>query len=194
MASFILASSSPRRRDLLKNLGLTFDVQPADLDETPLAGEVPSLYVQRLAREKAEAVAARFPGAFVLAADTTVALGADILGKPHDAADALRMLTRLSGTSHEVFTGVALAGPSRSAEVRVSRTEVTFRPATEAELRWYISTGEPLDRAGSYAMQGQGGFLVESLTGSPTNVIGLPLAETLALLSAAGLPLAWRRG
>jgi septum formation protein len=194
----VLASASPRRRELLAQLGLLFEVQAADIDETPRAGESPAHYVLRVAREKAQAIAQRRPGTWVLAADTTVVLDGDILGKPGDAAEARRTLTRLSGRTHEVLTGVALAGPgappgaSTGASMDVVvRTEVTFRAASPEEIAWYVGTGEPLDKAGSYAVQGKGGFLVQGLQGSPSNVIGLPLGETLALLARTGLPLPW---
>ncbi|MBM7114967.1 Maf family protein [Archangium primigenium] len=185
----VLASASPRRRELLGQLGLVFEVSAADIDETPTAGEEAGAYVLRLAREKARAVAARRPGAWVLAADTTVALDGMLLGKPQDEAEARGMLTRLSGRTHEVHTGVALVG-ARMTSVLV-RTRVTFRSLGSEEIAWYAATGEPLDKAGSYAIQGKGGFLVASVEGSPTNVIGLPLGETLALLGQAGVPLPW---
>jgi septum formation protein len=186
---FVLASASPRRKDLLAQLGLGFTVAAADIDETPMAGEIAPDYVLRLAEEKARTVATRHPDAWVLAADTTVALGSELLGKPRDAAEARDMLTRLSGRTHEVFTGIAVAGRARDA--RVVRTQVTFRALTPLEIAWYADTGEPLDKAGAYAIQGKGGFLVAHVEGSPTNVIGLPLGETLALLAKAGLPLPW---
>ena len=186
----VLASASPRRRELLAQLGLLFEVCAADIDETPRAGELPDAYVRRLAREKAHAVASRRPEQWVLAADTTVVLDGDILGKPLDAGEARSMLARLSGRTHAVLTGVALAGPGEPAEVLV-RTEVTFRSLGAEEIAWYVGTGEPLDKAGSYAVQGKGGFLVHALEGSPTNVIGLPLGETLGLLARAGLLLPW---
>jgi septum formation protein len=188
--SLVLASGSPRRRDLLSQLGLRFTVAAADLDETPLVGEPADVYVLRLAREKARAVAARFPGTWVLAADTTVALGTELLGKPGSPAEAREMLTRLSGRTHAVYTGVALAG--RAEESRVVRTGVTFRTLSAGEIAWYADTGEPLDKAGAYGMQGKGSFLVSGIEGSPTNVIGLPLGETLELLMRAGVPLPWR--
>lgn len=187
----VLASGSPRRRDFLSQLGLTFTVSAADIDETPRPGEEAGPYVLRLAREKAAVVASRSPGAWVLAADTTVALGTELLGKPRDSAEARAMLGRLSGKTHDVHTGVALAG--RHEEALVVRTRVTFRELSAAEIAWYVGTGEPVDRAGAYAIQGQGGFLVASVDGSPTNVVGLPLGETLALLERAGVPLAWKR-
>ncbi len=188
--SLVLASASPRRRELLGQLGLRFTVAAADIDETPHPAEAPEAYVLRLAREKARAVAGRFPGAWVLAADTTVVLGPELLGKPRDEAEARAMLARLSGRTHEVHTGVALAG--RAEEALVVRTRVTFRTLSAGEIAWYAGTGEPLDKAGAYAVQGKGGFLVAAVEGSPTNVIGLPLGETLALLERAGVPLPWR--
>ena len=187
----VLASASPRRRELLSQLGLRFELAAADLDETPRAAELPDAYVLRVAREKAQAVARVRPGAWVLAADTTVVLDGDILGKPRDASDAHATLRRLGGRTHEVLTAVALSGPGGAGSEVVVRTRVTLRAASEAELAWYVGTGEPMDKAGSYAMQGKGGFLVQALQGSPTNVIGLPLGETLALLQGAGFALPW---
>ncbi|RKG84613.1 Maf family protein [Corallococcus terminator] len=187
----VLASASPRRKDLLAQLGLRFTVTAADIDETPTAGEIARNYVQRLAEEKSRTVAARHPDAWVLAADTTVALGSELLGKPRHAAEARDMLGRLSGRTHEVFTGIAVAGRARASQV--VRTQVTFRALSPEEIAWYADTGEPLDKAGAYAIQGKGGFLVASIEGSPTNVIGLPLGETLALLQEAGLPLPWKK-
>ncbi|MDY7225233.1 Maf family protein [Hyalangium rubrum] len=187
--SLVLASASPRRKDLLSQLGLRFIVSAADLDETPLEGEPADTYVLRLAQAKARAVAARFPAAWVLAADTTVALGPELLGKPKDGAEAREMLSRLSGRTHNVYTGVALVG--RTEASTVVRSGVTFRTLTPGEIDWYVGTGEPLDKAGAYAVQGRGGFLVASVEGSPTNVIGLPLGETLELLTRAGVPLPW---
>lgn len=186
----VLASASPRRRELLSQLDIRFTVSAADIDETPQAGEAAEAYVGRLAREKARVVASRHPGAWVLAADTTVALGAELLGKPRDAEEAQAMLTRLSGRTHDVYTGVALAG--RHEETLVVRTRVTFRSLSPGEMSWYANSGEPLDKAGAYAIQGKGGFLVAGVEGSPSNVVGLPLGETVALLERAGLLLPWR--
>ena len=186
----VLASASPRRKDLLAQLGLRFTVAAADIDETPMAGEIARNYVHRLAVEKARTVAALHPDAWVLAADTTVALGSELLGKPRDAQEARAMLGQLSGQTHEVFTGIAVAGRAQASQV--VRSQVTFRGLSREEIAWYADTGEPLDKAGAYAIQGKGGFLVASIEGSPTNVIGLPLGETLALLAQAGVPLPWR--
>ncbi|MBL8952225.1 MAG: septum formation inhibitor Maf [Myxococcaceae bacterium] len=178
--SFVLASGSPRRRELLQRLGLDFTVQPADLDESLRAGEAPHAYVERLARAKAAAV----PGDLVLAADTTVAVGNEILGKPVDEADARRMLGLLSGREHSVFTGIAT-----KTHARVVQTRVGFKALTEGEIAWYVATTEPYDKAGGYALQGLAAAFVVRIDGSPTNVIGLPLVETLELLRTSGLKL-----
>ena len=191
MRTLVLASGSPRRRELLSGLGFTFRVESADLDETPRPGESARGYVKRLAREKAHAVARRLsePEAVVLAADTSVILGEEILGKPRDAAHARQMLASLAGQRHLVLTAVAVAGPYH--DTRLVETAVTFRPASPEEIAWYVETGEPMDKAGAYAVQGRGNFLVSSLEGSPTNVIGLPLPETLQLLAASGVASPW---
>jgi septum formation protein len=181
----VLASASPRRQALLTQLGLAFLVDAAHVDESPRPRESARTYVSRLAQEKAEAVSARHPGSLVLGADTTVALDGEVFGKPKDAAEAMAMLSRLAGRTHLVLTAVATAGTRRA--VRAVRTHVTFAPADEAALAWYAASGEGLDKAGGYALQGVGGFLVERISGSHSNVIGLPLVETLALLQAAGV-------
>jgi septum formation protein len=181
-----LASASPRRRELLEQLGFALDIRPADTDETPLAGELPRDYVLRVARDKARAI----PGEAVLAADTAVVLGSAILGKPRDDRDAKRMLRALSGVSHEVLTGVCVRSGSTE-RTAVVAAEVRLDPLSDAQIDWYVSTGEPLDKAGAYAIQGIAGAFVRELRGSVSNVIGLPLAETLALLQAAGVPLPW---
>ncbi len=192
MARLILASRSPRRRELLAGLGIPLEVIPAETDEAVRAGEAPEAYVSRVAREKARAVA----GEVVLAADTAVVVGGEILGKPLDAADAARMLRALSGTRHQVLTAVCvrrnLPSPAREREVTVC-TVVRFRPLREEQIEWYVGTGEPLDKAGAYALQGLGGALVESVEGSVSGVVGLPLAESLALLDEVGFPMPWRR-
>jgi septum formation protein len=185
----VLASSSPRRRELLSSLGISFEVKGADIDESVRPEESPPAYVERLAREKAAAVAARFPGALVLAADTSVVLDEQILGKPTDVADAERMLAALSGRGHSVLTGVAVAGPLERS--RVIGTEVRFRQLAAREIAWYARTGEPMDKAGAYAIQGIAGAFISEIRGSPTNVVGLPLWETVELLQQAGFPLPW---
>jgi septum formation protein len=188
----VLASASPRRQVLLAELGLTFLVDPADVDESAQPRESPRTYVTRLAQEKADEVSRRHPGSVVLGADTTVALEGEILGKPRDAAEALAMLERLTGRTHHVWTAVATAGPHRAVEA--VETRVTFAATPREALAFYAASGEPLDKAGAYALQGMGGFLVERISGSHSNVIGLPLVQTLALLQAAGVRLPWRGG
>lgn len=187
----VLASGSPRRRELLAGLGLTFDVMAADVDESVCAGETPGGYVARLAREKAAAVEKRIGGgAFVIAADTTVSLGEEIFGKPADAAEAARMLERLSGHSHRVTTGVAVATPAGFVADEVVSTQVTMRPLSGDEIRWYVATGEPFDKAGGYAIQGLAAHFITGVHGSVTNVIGLPLSETVLMLRRFGVPVA----
>ncbi|HEY1907507.1 MAG TPA: Maf family protein [Myxococcaceae bacterium] len=185
----VLASASPRRRALLEQLGIPLRVDPAHLDENVRAGEAAERYVVRLAREKADAVQVRHPNATVLGADTSVVVDGVVLGKPGSEDEALSMLRRLSGRTHEVMTAVAVAGVG----ARCVTAEVTFTAATDAVLRWYVSTGEPLDKAGAYAVQGIGGFLVERIEGSHSAVVGLPLVETLALLREAGYRLPWEQ-
>lgn len=190
MPRLVLASQSPRRRELLAGLGFELDVRPANADETQRADESPAEYVLRVARDKARAV----PGDVVLGADTAVVVRGTVLGKPTDAADARRMLRILSGEAHEVLTGVCVRRNAGALGVEldtVVTTEVRFARLTSAQIEWYVSTGEPLDKAGAYALQGAGGVFVEAVEGSVSNVIGLPLGETLQLLRRAGLPLPW---
>ena len=184
----ILASQSPRRRELLHTIGLSFEVQPADVDESWVAGEDPVAYVERVARSKAVAVAAVAPrDACVLAADTTVDRDGEILAKPADDAEAARMLRSLSGRTHLVHT--AVVGCARDqVHTETVTTAVTFAALADAEIDWYLSIGEHLDKAGAYGLQSAGGALVERIDGSPTNVIGLPLVETTHLLRACGIP------
>ena len=181
--SLVLASGSPRRRELLAQLGIVFEVRAADIDETLRAGEGAHAYVERLAREKASAVA----GPLVLAADTSVVIDDEVLGKPGtDASLGAQMIRRLSGRAHHVLTGVAVKS-ARGLQSRVVRSEVHFRELSEQEIAWYVGTREGADKAGGYALQGKAGAFIRSVDGSPTNVIGLPLGETLELLRAAGL-------
>ncbi len=178
----VLASRSPRRIELITQLGITADVVPADIDETPFAGEEPAQYVKRLASSKARAVQERLAtDALVLGADTTVDLDGVIFGQPVDETEARRMLKALSARTHRVHTGVAVIGPERS-ESLVVTSMVTFEPVTDSLLDWYIGTGEWQGKAGSYAIQGLGGTLVASTRGSMSNIIGLPLQETARLL------------
>ncbi|MEA5445661.1 Maf family protein [Gammaproteobacteria bacterium AB-CW1] len=188
MPRLILASQSPRRKALLEQLGLDFQVMPADIDETVTPGEGPGEFVRRMARQKAAAILAREPGALVLGSDTAVVLDDHIMGKPRDQADGAAMLARLSGRSHQVFSAVALAGPN-GVEDRLNINEVRFRPITPAEAEAYWNTGEPSDKAGGYAIQGLGAIFVEHLAGSYSGVMGLPLFETAALLQASNLPI-----
>lgn len=189
----VLASASPRRSRLLRSLGLTFTVRPVDLDETPLPGEEPRDYVLRLAREKARARA--HPGELVLAADTVVVLDGALLGKPADAAEAVAMLGRLAGREHTVLTGVAACEPGAGGErSAVESSRVRIAPLGEAEIRWYVGTGEPLDKAGSYAVQGLGALFVEAVYGNYTNVVGLPLPAVRRLVAELGHELLGFRG
>ena len=184
--SITLASASPRRRQLLDQIGVRHQVCPADIDESLRPGETPQGYVRRLAGEKAEAGWARDPSRPVLAADTAVALGTELFGKPTDLTDGLRMLGALSGRTHEVLTAVAV----RSAvglECAVSVSEVTFRELSVTERRRYWDTGEPLGKAGGYAIQGLAAAFIVALNGSYSGVVGLPLAQTAMLLGRAGV-------
>ena len=187
----ILASASPRRRHLLGTTGLRFEVVPAEIDETPVAGEGPETLCERLAREKAVHVArTRGAGVFVLGSDTLVTIDGEILGKPRDPAHAEVLLGRLMGRTHRVVTGIAVASDgARSLRSRTVESRVTLRAAGVDEIRDYVAGGEPLDKAGAYALQGEGGRFVTAVAGSETNVIGLPLEETLALLRESGFGL-----
>lgn len=190
-APLVLASGSPRRRELLSGAGVRFAVRPADIDETPLPGEAPANYVRRLSIEKTDASRASplaSPAEIVLAADTTVNVNGEILEKPLDADDAYRMLRMLSGRSHLVHTGVTVSVPitgARRSSTIVVTTKVTFADLEDAAIDWYLETGEAMDKAGAYGIQGAAGAFVEKINGSVTNVIGLPLAETLTLLRDA---------
>ncbi|WP_374352037.1 nucleoside triphosphate pyrophosphatase [Chitinimonas sp.] len=190
-----LASGSPRRRELLTQIGVPFERISSEVDETPLPGEGAHAYVARLAHAKALAGVAMvrqagLPQRLLLAADTTVALQDRILGKPVDAADAVAMLSQLSGRRHEVLTGVAVADGER-VEVVVSESVVQMRELSATEIAAYVATGEPLDKAGSYGAQGLGAVLIKDLSGSFSGVVGLPLTETAALLQRFGYPF-WR--
>ena len=185
--TLILASASPRRRELLATLDLPFRIMPAHIDEQHRAAEPPESYVARLAREKAEQLAERFPSAWVLGADTVVVLDQQILGKPADAAEARAMLGSLSGREHTVMTGVAVVRCDRGiAQCDVVSTRVRFHTLQAADIEAYIATGEPFDKAGAYAVQGIGGQFVAALEGCYNNVVGLPLQRTMALLRSAG--------
>ncbi len=185
---FVLASASPRRREMLAGVGLDFLVEAAAIDEQVLPGEGPEPFVLRIAEEKARVVAQRHPGRWVLAADTVVVLEGQILGKPADAEEAVGMLTRLAGQWHEVWTGFCLGQTGCEGEVcRAVSTEVRFAELPAAVIRAYVNTGDPLDKAGGYGIQSLGGFMVAAIAGSYSNVVGLPLAEVLAALSKVGV-------
>lgn len=192
----VLASASPRRKQLLEQIGLSFSVSSADIDETPRLGESPTDYVKRLAIEKAMAVYLRLKetlGAdiWVLGSDTSVIIDDTILGKPEDKADGIEMLTKLAGREHTVLTSVALVGidPSMviNQSVVINENKVKFCPLTAAQIEAYWESGEPLGKAGSYAIQGRGAVFVEQLKGSFSGVMGLPLYETAQLLKSKGL-------
>jgi len=176
MTPLILASASPRRSEILKAVGWPFETHPAGVDETRLAGEAPEEFVGRLAREKAQAVASTRLFGLVLGADTTVLVDGEILEKPHDAEDARRMLRRLSGRWHEVLTGVALVrAETGRARVGVERTRVRFAETSEEEIAWHVETGDVLDKAGAYAVQGRAALFIEGIEGDYWNVVGLPV-------------------
>ena len=187
--ALILASKSPRRRELLAQMGLTdFEIHPAVGEELAEPGLTPPELVQALALHKAQEVAQAFAqsGDVVIGADTIVVLDGQVLGKPHDEAHALAMLTALSGREHHVYTGVAVLQDGR-ALVQVEDTAVWFRNASEGELRRYIATGEPMDKAGAYGIQGRGGLLVSRIQGDYTNVVGLPIVRLASMLAQFGV-------
>jgi len=186
-APLVLASASPRRLDLLRQIGIEPDiVEPADIDETPLKGELPAAHVVRLAAAKARAVAPHHPGAFILAADTVVACGRRILPKAEDAATARRCLAMLSGRRHRVYGGVALLDPERRLTMRRVVSQVGFKRLAEPEIALYLHGGEWRGKAGGYAIQGRAAVFVAWLSGSYSNVVGLPLYETARLLAGCG--------
>ena len=180
-----LASGSPRRRDLLAQLGYRLRIQPADIDETPSQNEDALVYAERMAREKAAAL--DDPGALIIAADTVVHRDGVIFHKPESVADAHRILAELSGRTHQVSTGTCVRLGERVLAC-VTTTQVRFRTLTEQEIHGYVGTGEPMDKAGAYGIQGIGGFMVHSIQGSYSNVVGLPLSQVLADLAELGAP------
>jgi len=186
----ILASGSPRRRDFMDSLGIEYEVQPSLAEEpAPEAGEKSVAYAERMATMKAREVAGRFPGAVVIGADSVVAVGEHILGKPANPEDAVRMLMLLSGQTHQVITGVCmiLPGDAPAEKVFSAATNVTMTPFPETVARAYAATTEPLDKAGAYAIQGRAACLVSHVEGSYTNVVGLPLARVLEVLLSWGV-------
>ena len=192
MNPIVLASGSPRRKQLLEMLHIPFRVIPPDVDEHVLPGEAPDRYVTRLSRAKAEAVVPRAPGDVILAADTTVVLDGAIFEKPTSPANAIEMLTRLQGRTHEVMTAVAVAQDGK-VEQALDVSRVTFRPADRATLQAYVATGEPMDKAGAYAIQGLGAPLIERVEGDFFGVMGLPLRLALDLLARFDRPYRFTR-
>ena len=186
-ASFILASASPRRRELLGALVQDFEIIPSDIDEKALDGEAPEDHVLRLSREKALAVSRAHPGRWVLGADTVVVIDGNMLGKPSTPVEAKRMLGMLSGREHTVITGFALVKEGDGViENGAVRSGVLFKDITQDEMEWYTATGEPYDKAGGYAVQGKASFFIREIHGSYTNVIGLPLSEVVTAMERAG--------
>jgi septum formation protein len=188
----VLGSASPRRRDILRGLGLSIRIAPADIPEHVQAGEAPLAYVSRIVDEKLRAVAARVtpPFSAVLVADTIVVIDGDVLGKPSDVADAERLLGRIAGRTHTVYTRYALSTTDAPGAIKTARTvatEVTLRSASNDELRRYAASGEGLDKAGAYAAQGLGAFLIERIAGSYSNVVGLPACEVVLDLRELGM-------
>jgi septum formation protein len=183
----ILASSSPRRQELLREIGISFQVHAANINEDQIAGETPIAYALRLAREKAQAVAAHYPQSYVLGADTIVVVDGEVLGKPKDRRDAARMLRLLSGRGHEVTTAVSLVAQGTPVETRASTTKVYFREIAEDEIQRYIAGGEPMDKAGAYAIQGGASRWADRIEGEFSNVVGLPLSLVTDMLITTGL-------
>jgi septum formation protein len=183
----ILASSSPRRQELLRQAGISFQVQAADINEVQNAGENPGEYAERLAREKAQAVALHYPQSYVLGADTIVVVDGEVLGKPKDRADAGRMLRLISGRGHEVITAVSLVAPGARTETRACITKVYFRKLTEDEIQQYAASSEPMDKAGAYAIQGGASRWTDRIEGEFSNVVGLPLSLVTDMLRTQGL-------
>jgi septum formation protein len=178
-----LASASPRRAELLRAAGIDFDIRPADIDEAIRPGEAPGDYVSRLAEAKARAVHERDGNRTVLAADTAVVVDGQILGKPMDEADAGRMLRMLGGRTHEVLTAVSVFHPGQIVDTRVDTTTVEFAQLSESDIDWYVSSGEPMDKAGAYAVQGLASRFVTRVEGSYSNVVGLPIALVYQMLT-----------
>ena len=184
----ILASGSPRRKELFSWLGLDFETKVPEVDESIRSGEEPGDYCSRISGDKAQSIHRSNRQALIVAADTIVVVHGKILGKPADASDALSQLRLLQGAMHEVYTGYTITHETRSI-TRVIRTRVYFRPMSDGEITWYISTGEPMDKAGSYGLQGIGALFIESIEGSYTNVIGLPMSDLYNDLKGFGVAL-----
>jgi septum formation protein len=186
--NLVLASASPRRRELLEKFAIDFTIDPATGPEQPPAGASAADTVAALSRQKALEVAARHPGSIVIGADTVVALGDEILGKPKDEADAFRMLRSLSGREHQVYTGVTVAQPDKTM-TQTEMTRVFFRDMTDREIQAYIATGEPMDKAGAYGYQGVAGMFIQGIEGDFFNVVGLPLCRLGQMLRELGVEL-----
>jgi septum formation protein len=186
-SNLVLASASPRRHELLGAAGIEFEVRHADIDETRASGESAEAFASRMAREKALAVSARMSGRLILGADTIVECAGEIFGKPRDESDARRMLHALSGRVHVVITAFALARDALVLEEGAVISRVRFRALSDAEIDLYVLSGEPMDKAGAYGIQGQGGGFIADVAGSRDNVMGLPMAEVLAALSRHGI-------
>ena len=184
----ILASRSPRRSELLRSLGLEFEVSPSKVDEITDPKRTPEQNATNIARDKARWVARQNPGSYVLGADTMVVLDQEIIGQPTDEEDACRILSKLAGKQHRVITGVALISPENKEYETAVISTVSIKNVSENDIRSYIATGEPLDKAGAYAIQGEGSFLVESWEGSYSNIVGLPLEALTDLFQQAGFP------
>jgi septum formation protein len=186
--SLILASKSSRRRYLLKQAGLSFIVVPSDVDENSISPSSPAIYVKSLAEAKARDISLKYPDSWVIGADTIVLIGDTILGKPASKAEARAMLKRLSNKTHQVLTGYAICCSARERLFSETvKTDVCFKNLTDIEIEWYIHTKEPFDKAGAYAIQGLGTFIVKSIQGSYTNVVGLPVCEVIAFLIQEGI-------
>jgi len=191
VSKLVLASGSSRRRELLEQIGVHYISKAMDIDETPNSGELARDYVARMAKEKALAALPTFPDAVVLASDTSVILDGEILGKPESEAHAVSMLTRLSGSQHQVLTSIALAKYEQEAisiEVEVVETQVEFDALSDQQILDYVATGEPMDKAGAYGIQGKGALLIKGIQGSYSNVVGLPLTETGKMLQRFNVP------
>ena len=183
----ILASRSPRRYELLKQIGLHFDVIPSRVEENSTPGESPPEHVLRLAEAKSTDVGHQYPDSWVIAADTIVYIDSSVLGKPRDRGEAIQMMHRLSGKEHWVLTGFSVRHfEKRRSDRQAVQTAVKVKTLTPAEMEWYVKTGEPFDKAGGYAIQGIGSFMIESIRGSYTNVVGLPLCELIEMLNRLG--------
>jgi len=187
-SALVLASKSPRRRDLLTQAGLNFKVVPSSVDETCIPQSKPSSYVKALAEAKVGDISKKYPDCWVIGADTIVLIDDTILGKPSSRKDARRMLRRLSAKTHQVLTGYAICCRAKNRRFSETiKTEVLFKKLSDAEINWYINTEEPFDKAGAYAIQGLGTFLVRSISGSYTNVVGLPICELIEHLTSEGV-------